>query len=45
MRPEELLQIMGQAAKLKQATRHCWIEADRKESVVADGVNGYACVS
>ena len=33
MRPEELLQIMGQAAKLKQATRHCWIEADRKESV------------
>ena len=33
MRPEELLQIMGQAVKLKQATRHCWIEADRKESV------------
>ena len=33
MRPEELLQIMGQAAKSKQATRHCWIEADRKESV------------
>ena len=33
MRPEELLQIMGQAVKLKQATRHCWIEEDRKESV------------
>ncbi len=33
MRPEELLQILKQSAKLKQTLRHCYTDAERKESV------------
>lgn len=33
MRPEELLKILSQAARLKITTRHCFTEANRKESV------------
>ncbi len=33
MRPEELLTILAQAARLKTTTRHCWTQEDRKESV------------
>ena len=33
MRAEELLEILKVAAKLKQNTRHCYTELDRKESV------------
>lgn len=33
MRPEELLDVLERAGNLKKNTRHCWINADRKESV------------
>ncbi len=33
MTPEELLAILQRSHKLKENTRHCWIEPDRKESV------------
>ena len=33
MRPETMLAILHQAGRLKENTRHCWIDADRKESV------------
>ena len=33
MSPEELLRILSQAARLKTTMRHCYTEADRKESV------------
>ena len=33
MKPEELLAVLEQAGRLKQTTRHCYTEADRKESV------------
>ena len=33
MSPEELLKILSQAARLKTTMRHCYTEADRKESV------------
>ncbi len=33
MNPEELLRILAQAARLKTTTRHCYTEAERKESV------------
>ena len=33
MKPEELLRILAQAARLKITTRHCYTEAGRKESV------------
>ena len=33
MKPEELLRILAQAARLKTTTRHCYTEAGRKESV------------
>ena len=33
MNPEELLRILSQAARLKTTTRHCYTEAERKESV------------
>lgn len=33
MKPEELLQILSVAAKLKTNTRHCYTEEDRKESI------------
>ena len=33
MKPEELLRILAQAARLKTTTRHCYTEAERKESV------------
>ncbi len=29
----KLIEILRQAGKLKEHTRHCWIDADRKESV------------
>lgn len=33
MSPEELIAVLSQAAKLKTMPRHCWTEADRRESV------------
>jgi putative hydrolase of HD superfamily len=33
VKPEELLRILAQAARLKTTTRHCYTEAERKESV------------
>ena len=33
MTPQELLDILSVAARLKTNTRHCWTESDRKESV------------
>ena len=33
MRPEKLLKVLSLAGRLKKNTRHCWIEADRKESI------------
>ena len=33
MEPESLLKILGRAAKLKTTPRHCFTEADRRESV------------
>lgn len=33
MKPDELLGILSQAGRLKTTTRHCFTEADRKESV------------
>lgn len=33
MRPDELLQVLKQAARLKQTLRHCYVGTDRKESV------------
>ena len=33
MNPQELLNILGRAARLKTNTRHCWTDPDRKESV------------
>lgn len=33
MRPEELLNILKRAGKLKTMTRHCYTEPDRRESV------------
>ncbi len=33
MEPEELLAVLSRAAKLKTTPRHCWTEADRRESV------------
>lgn len=33
MRPEQLLEVLSIAGKLKENTRHCWIAEDRKESV------------
>ena len=33
MTPEELLEILARASRLKTNTRHCWTEKDRKESV------------
>lgn len=33
MRPEELLSILSQAGRLKTTMRHCYTEAERKESV------------
>ena len=33
MKPEELIDILGTAARLKNTDRHCWITPDRKESV------------
>ncbi|MCR5794654.1 MAG: HD domain-containing protein, partial [Solobacterium sp.] len=32
MRPEELLEILQQAGKLKTTYRHCYTENDRRES-------------
>lgn len=39
METNELLEILVQAGKLKQAKRHCFVEKDRQESV-ADIVTG-----
>ncbi|MDO4475336.1 MAG: HD domain-containing protein [Lachnospiraceae bacterium] len=33
MTPDQLLEILKTAGKLKENTRHCWISEDRKESV------------
>ena len=33
MKPQELLDILNVAGRLKTTTRHCYTEADRKESV------------
>ena len=33
MRPESLLRALATSGRLKENTRHCWISADRKESV------------
>jgi len=33
MTPEKLLEVLGQASKLKTVKRHCWTEDDRRESV------------
>ena len=33
MRPEEMLDILKRAGRLKIMTRHCYTEPDRKESV------------
>lgn len=33
MRPDELLQALSVAGRLKTRTRHCWLEDNRKESV------------
>ena len=33
MKPEKMLEILQTAGRLKTAVRHCWTDADRRESV------------